>query len=252
MQDRQPGAPGQYKATVTAAELQKLQAGEQFTITMVRDDQPIVEGTPYSKAAVLPDALAAIICPDALNPTPADAIAALLPRNGKAAMTNHLPMGGNKVTGLGTPTADGDAVSLGYANGAYAPAMESKDHPGCYYRTVDGVTEWINPPMEAGVEYRTTERYQAKPVYARSVNFGMLPHTTTKTVSFSYEPITLVSLAGAAANGAEANIFPIVFSAGLVAFAYVGLSDAVNNVTVRTLQDLSSYTAVFTVKYTKD
>ena len=76
MQDRQPGKPGQYKAILTATEFQKMQAGQQFTITMIRDDQPIVEGTPYSKAAVLPDDLANIICPNLDNPTPADALRA--------------------------------------------------------------------------------------------------------------------------------------------------------------------------------
>lgn len=78
MQDRQPGKPGQYKATLTPAEFQKMQAGQQFTITMIRDDQPIVEGTPYSKAAVLPDDLAKIVCPKISNPTPAHAFRGLL------------------------------------------------------------------------------------------------------------------------------------------------------------------------------
>lgn len=77
MTDRIPGAPGQYKATVTAAELEKMQAGEAFTITMTRDDQPIVAGTPYNKASVLPDDLAALICPGVSDPSPADALAAL-------------------------------------------------------------------------------------------------------------------------------------------------------------------------------
>ena len=77
MKDRVPGAPGQYKAVVTEAELQKMQTGEQFTITMTRDDQPIVEGTPYSKAAVLPDSLAALLCPSIADPSPADAFQAL-------------------------------------------------------------------------------------------------------------------------------------------------------------------------------
>lgn len=81
MKDRQPGAPGQYKAVITAAELQKLQAGDQFTITLTRDDQPLVEGTPYNKASVLPDDLAAIICPDVLDPTPADALGGLAGSN---------------------------------------------------------------------------------------------------------------------------------------------------------------------------
>lgn len=73
MTDRQPGAPGQYKAIIEAAELMKMQSGEQFVITLSRDDQPIVEGTPYNKASVLPDELAAVICPGVLDPTPADA-----------------------------------------------------------------------------------------------------------------------------------------------------------------------------------
>lgn len=81
MKDRQPGAPGQYKAVVTAAELQKMQAGEAFVITMTRDDQPLVEGTPYNKASVLPDDLAAIICPGVLDPTPADAFRGVAAHN---------------------------------------------------------------------------------------------------------------------------------------------------------------------------
>lgn len=43
--------------------------------------------------------------------------------------------------------------------------FESSDYPGCYYRVVDGETEWLNPPMAKFREYRTTERYQGKPVY---------------------------------------------------------------------------------------
>lgn len=32
--------------------------------------------------------------------------------------------------------------------------------------------EWRNPPMDLGVEYRTTERYEGQPVYTRLVNYG--------------------------------------------------------------------------------
>ena len=50
-----------------------------------------------------------------------------------------------------------------------APAVESTEYPGCYYRTVDGETEWINPPMEKETEYRTTERWMGKPVYTKTI-----------------------------------------------------------------------------------
>lgn len=65
MTDRQPGAPGQYKMVMN---------GVEYTVTLTRDDQPIVEGTPLNKASLLPDELAAKICPGVTNPTPADAL----------------------------------------------------------------------------------------------------------------------------------------------------------------------------------
>jgi hypothetical protein len=36
--------------------------------------------------------------------------------------------------------------------------------------------EWVNPPLAPGVEYRTTERYQGRPVFVQCVNLtGQLP-----------------------------------------------------------------------------
>jgi hypothetical protein len=43
--------------------------------------------------------------------------------------------------------------------------IESEEHPGCYYRIVDGEVEWINPPKVGGALYKTTERYHGKAVY---------------------------------------------------------------------------------------
>ena len=77
MTDRIPGAPGRCKAVVTGEELQKMQAGEEFAITLRRDDQPIKEGTPYNKASVLPDELADALCPGLQDPAPKDALLAL-------------------------------------------------------------------------------------------------------------------------------------------------------------------------------
>lgn len=106
MHDRVPGAPGQYKASVSAEELAKMQAGEQFVITMARDDQPIKEGTPYSKAAVLPDDVAAEICPDVPDPTPADAFRSLAKKTAEAANGNFRKMAflGNDPVTVATDT----------------------------------------------------------------------------------------------------------------------------------------------------
>lgn len=45
--------------------------------------------------------------------------------------------------------------------------------------------EWVNPPMQLGVEYRTTERYLRKPVYVQLMDFGRAPALgTIKSVAF--------------------------------------------------------------------
>ena len=73
MKDRIARAPGRYSAIVPTEELEKLESGNAFEITLVRDDDPEEIGTPYNKASVLPDDLAERLCPDIEDPTPADA-----------------------------------------------------------------------------------------------------------------------------------------------------------------------------------
>lgn len=80
MKDRIAGAPGRYSAIVPVADLENFQTGNSFEITLVRDDDPEEAGTPYNKESVLPDDLAADLCADYDDPTPADAFRALLAR----------------------------------------------------------------------------------------------------------------------------------------------------------------------------
>nr|DAZ49622.1 MAG TPA: hypothetical protein [Caudoviricetes sp.] len=57
--------------------------------------------------------------------------------------------------------------------------------------------EWEHPPMRIGVEYRTVERYNGKPVYAKAINFGQAPNATYKEVSHGIEDFSqLVSYTG--------------------------------------------------------
>lgn len=42
--------------------------------------------------------------------------------------------------------------------------------------------EWVNPPMQLGVEYRTVERYNGKPIYIKAVSLGLLENNTSKSV----------------------------------------------------------------------
>ena len=47
--------------------------------------------------------------------------------------------------------------------------------------------EWEHPPMQLGVEYRTVERYNGKPVYVKAINFGALPNNANKSVEHGVE-----------------------------------------------------------------
>lgn len=138
------------------------------------------------------------------------------------------------------------------------PAIESTDYPGCFYRMVGGVVEWLNPPMELGVEYRTMKRHCGKPVYTKAFDFGALPNTNIKIVSTG---ITngewIVSCAARTSNGISLPYRSKTGIANLTggisgAIYNVMLQDInVNNVTIATSYDLSSLSAVFVLKYTK-
>ena len=45
-----------------------------------------------------------------------------------------------------------------------------------------GPWEYLNPLLSLGVEYRTVERYNGKPVYVKAVNFGIVSNNDTKFV----------------------------------------------------------------------
>lgn len=46
--------------------------------------------------------------------------------------------------------------------------VEDEEHPYCFYRTVYGEREWLNPPMEDRVAYKTSERYNGASVFVYS------------------------------------------------------------------------------------
>ena len=79
-------------------------------------------------------------------------------------LTKKLPIENG---GTGANNADIARYNLGVA-----PAIESQEHLGCYYRIVNNETEWINPPMMTNVEYRTTERCSGEPVYIKKLFYS--------------------------------------------------------------------------------
>lgn len=60
-------------------------------------------------------------------------------------------------------------------NGVWLSAMRGRTSNGTW-----GEWEYVNPPMMEGVEYRTTERFNGKPVYVKMINCGTLPNAFYK------------------------------------------------------------------------
>ena len=74
----------------------------------------------------------------------------------------------------------------------------STDNPGCYYRIVDGEQEWVNPPLVAGVSYRTDRRWLGKTVYTMLVDCGTFADNKKVSVDLggSVQPIRASVQAG--------------------------------------------------------
>ena len=66
--------------------------------------------------------------------------------------------------------------------------------------------EWLNPPMTPGVEYRTTERWNGKPVYTTLIDFDFtVAGKTSRMLPFGGQPIRY----SASANGVVSPYHPV-------------------------------------------
>ena len=124
-------------------------------------------------------------------------------------------------------------------------AFESSAEPDVISAMLD-FTEWLNPPMQLGVEYRTTERWKGKPVYVKLVDFGALPNAglATKDWSDGDSRVRPFFICGLMDNG---NALPYFGVSG--ARVYVGVDN--NAIYVTTENDRSKTTAAMIVKYIK-
>lgn len=99
---------------------------------------------------------------------------------------------------------------------------EDVDNPGCYYRTVNGETEWLNPPAVLGVEYRTAERWLGKPVYTKLLEVGYAANG--KAVAHGAGSVGILRCAGLLSN------IPLPINQNSNCYAYLDVSW--NNVTL--------------------
>lgn len=86
--------------------------------------------------------------------------------------------------------------------------------------------EYANPPMQLGVEYRTTERYLGKPVYAQLVNMGAAPSPgTSKIINISNA--IYISLEGTLDYGSYRQVLPFFMADGTLESRITNSGDAI-------------------------
>ncbi len=121
-----------------------------------------------------------------------------------------------------------------------------------YYYGVWQPWEWENPPMVLGTEYRTTERYNGKAVYAMCIDCGTLPNTSSKSISTTIPAnANVIYTRGiAVGSGGGAEAMPCIAYNGAITCAYFLTNN--KNININTFTDMTGYNGNITVKYTKD
>ena len=113
--------------------------------------------------------------------------------------------------------------------------------------------EWENPPMVLDVEYRTTERWQGKAVYTKLLDFGTLPNTTAKYITYTEENTTIVGAQAIARRTSDGFVKPIPFFANGGGCEMVfEVNPSTKKVAITTLYDCTAFTGEVTLRYVKN
>lgn len=133
--------------------------------------------------------------------------------------------------------------------GTSSPAVYNTLIQRTKFGGVFGPWEWVNPPMQLGVEYRTAERYNGKPVYMKLVDCGAGPNNTRKTVSANTQNVeTSISCTGNLGNGTIPYEWFAGDASGAQAITCTFNGQAIN---IAATADYSSLTVFVILKYTK-
>lgn len=131
------------------------------------------------------------------------------------------------------------------------PIIESTEYPGCCYRLVNGVIEWLNPPLIPGMgEFRTVQRYGSYPVYVKTLNFGYLPNKTSGSVSVGIPASDVIRMDGCAFKSDGSLKYPLPMPSSEKMHVYM-LINAKGSLVFRTMADYSTWTAEVTLWYIK-
>lgn len=111
-----------------------------------------------------------------------------------------------------------------------------------------GPWEYLNPLLSLGVEYRTVERYNGKPVYVKAINFGALPNNTNKSVEHGVADMGVCfELFGSSSPNSDPSTGKNLIGDNIVA----GFYRAGTVIYIGSNVNFSSYSAIVVMKYTK-
>lgn len=139
-----------------------------------------------------------------------------------------------------------DAVLSSFASKELIESIASMDVTGVMTRKINSETEYLNPPMDLGIEYRTAERCQGKAVYVKSFVYGQLPDNEEAENYTLPAGLDVIDIYGYAIG--PRYIVPIP---GYIGVTNIGYTKETGNLWISTDRDLSEYTAYITVKYTR-
>ncbi len=154
------------------------------------------------------------------------------------------------------PVAEGTPLDAETFN-ALLLCEESKVYPGCYYHTVDGEDEWLNPPMIENKAHRTTKRFNGYPVYTAAVVFptlGAAGHSVMRDIT----GVTIARVLNVSTvfypKDPDLQIYSGFFMdhGGMYAKVDLRVNDMIQQISITSLDEFAAeYSAVCTIEFTK-
>ena len=110
--------------------------------------------------------------------------------------------------------------------------------------------EWENPPLQSGVEYRTTMRRRGQPDYVKLIDFGSLPASGVASVyvGIAGTRICYINATAFSNTNGESQPFPMFQNGEPAAYYWV---DNSGNLNVNAVKNVSDNYSVFEIYYTK-
>ncbi len=139
--------------------------------------------------------------------------------------------------------------------------ISDETYKDCFCHFQNNETEWLNPPMVLGEEYRTMKRHNGKAVYTKFIDLGKLPSLNEngtcgiKKVATGTKIDTIVSFQGFAVNsGSRRYTMPFVTEDGSIGcrMTIEGRLEE-SSIVIRTyIAAIANYTGYAILEYTKN